>query len=78
MKLDVTMTPDQVKLACVEFLARKNMKVIGDVDIVIKSGTHYVGYGQAERVEPYAMFTGATANVEIQTVDANLFDPGNL
>ncbi len=78
MKATITLSPDEVKEACLLYIKKHNYTAkTKDVKLVVKSGNKCVGYGPNELDVPYADFTGATIEVETTTAHHVLeYPPG--
>lgn len=62
MKMEVTLNPDEIKTAIVEYLERRNMQVTNEISF--KTHIGYEGYYDEVKA---AKFDGATCEVELNS-----------
>lgn len=63
MRMTVTLSEQEVKLAIKQYVERQGVHVESDVTLDLKGGSRLVGYGPMESKQDYVEFRGASVAV---------------
>lgn len=75
MKMTVTLSEQEVKLAIKQYVERSGVHVESAVTLDIHGGSRLVGYGPCETSENYVDFRGASVQVNTEPPRPSYCDP---